>query len=111
MLPGSKSKTMEKPKSAVSMRSIVLAAKEQLSCDLQGEAAILNLQTGVYFGLDPVGAEIWRMIRQPRTLAELRDAIVERYDVDAGVCESDILALIQKMEAAGLLRVLDGTPA
>ena len=41
----------------ISDRSIVVAAKDQVSCDLAGEAAILNMKNGVYYGLDPVGAE------------------------------------------------------
>jgi hypothetical protein len=40
---------------AISERTIVVAAAVQVSCDLAGEAAILTLQSGVYFGLNAVG--------------------------------------------------------
>jgi hypothetical protein len=36
------------------MDSIVCAIADQVSCDLDGEAAILNLKSGTYYGLDPV---------------------------------------------------------
>ena len=32
-------------------------AKDQVSCDLGGEAALLHMNKGIYYGLDPVGAE------------------------------------------------------
>jgi hypothetical protein len=43
--------------------SIVVAAEHQVSCQVEDEAALLNLQTGVYYGLDPMGAYLWAQIR------------------------------------------------
>ena len=43
--------------------SVVVAAKEQISTQVDEEAALLNLKTGVYYGLDSMGAYIWQMLR------------------------------------------------
>ena len=75
----------------------VVASQEQVSCDLGGEAAILNLKNGIYYGLDPVGARVWNLIQQPRTLAELREILVAEYDVDAARVESDIRHLLTQL--------------
>jgi len=75
----------------------VVASQEQVSCDLGGEAAILNLKNGIYYGLDPVGARVWNLIQQPRTLAELREILVAEYDVDAARVESDIRGLLTQL--------------
>jgi Coenzyme PQQ synthesis protein D (PqqD) len=56
---------------AISDRSVVAAAKDQVSCDLAGEAAILNIKNGVYYCLDPVGARIWSLMQEPRAVAEI----------------------------------------
>jgi len=84
---------------------LVCAAPDQVSCELGGEAAILNLKTGAYFGLDPVGARIWSLISEPRTVAGIRDAIVEEYDVEPDRCERDLLALLEKLADAGLVDI------
>jgi hypothetical protein len=42
----------------ITVNSIVVVTKEQVSADLSGEAAILNLKSGIYYGLDTVGASI-----------------------------------------------------
>ena len=55
----------------IAEQSIVVASSSQVSCDLAGEAAILNLADGVYYGLDPVGASIWNMIQQPKSVREI----------------------------------------
>jgi hypothetical protein len=81
-----------------------VASPDQVSCDLGGEAAILNLKTGVYYGLDPVGARIWDLLRSPKTFAELRDAILAEYDVEPARCERDLQDLLDKLAAGQLIR-------
>ena len=85
----------------------MVASKEQISCDLEGEAAILNLKSGTYFGLDPVGATIWSLIVQPRRVVEIRNALVDQFDVEAERCSRDLLQLLGELNAHGLLQVLD----
>ncbi len=80
-----------------------VVSPDQVSCDLGGEAAILHLKTAIYYGLDPVGARVWDLLRTPKTLAELRDAILEEYDVEPARCESDLRDLLKKLAAAGLI--------
>ena len=85
--------------------SRVVAAKDQVSCDLAGEAAILNLKNGVYYGLDPVGARIWNLIQTPTTVGAIRDSMLAEYEVDAERCERDLMDLLQKLATEGLIEV------
>src|SRR6266852_9135515 len=97
--------------SVLTTASIVVVSKEQVSCDLSGEAAILNLKNGVYYGLDPVGARIWNLIQKPVTVSAVREAIVEEFDVGPEQCESDLMALLEKLNREGLIEVKDETAA
>jgi len=89
----------------LSVHSIVIATPEQVSCPLGEESAILNLKNTVYYGLNPVGARVWNLLQQPRTVGELRDVLLDEYEVDAGRCESDLLELLEKMRSEGLIEV------
>lgn len=89
----------------MNLESIIHASPNQVSCELEGEAAILNLKSGVYYGLDPVGAVVWKLIGQPRTVASIRDAMVEQFEVDAARCEGDLFVLLDKLAAEGLIEV------
>jgi len=91
--------------STISATSRVMVAKEQVSCDLAGEAAILNLQTGVYYGLDPVGARIWNLIQQPRTVSDVVQVLLKEYEVDSERCERDVFGLLQELASEGLIEV------
>ncbi len=92
--------------------SIISHAKDQVFADLAGEAAILNLTDGVYYGLDRVGASIWNMLERPRSVAEIRDGVMALYDVGAEECERDLMVLLNELAARGLVNVTqpDGTP-
>jgi len=91
--------------SAISLDSIVVAAAEQISCPLGEEAAILNMRNSVYYGLDPVGAHVWALLREPKRVFELRDALMAEYDVEGKRCEEDLLALLERMRSEGLVEV------
>jgi hypothetical protein len=93
--------------SMVSGHSSVVAAKDQVSSDLGKEVAILDLKAGVYYGLDDVGAQVWNLIQRPRTVNEIRDILLEKYDVERERCERDLLALLRRLAAEGLIEVKD----
>jgi len=93
----------------LSVHSIVIATPEQVSCPLGEESAILNLKNTVYYGLNPVGARVWNLLQQPRSVLELRDTLLDEYEVEAVRCESDLLALLEKMRSEGLIQVKDST--
>src|SRR3977135_2413642 len=93
--------------STISDRSIVVAIKDQVSCDLAGETAILNMKNGVYYGLDPLGARIWNLMQEPRAVSEIQDTIRGEYDVEPERCARDLFGLLEKLLAEGLIEVKD----
>jgi hypothetical protein len=97
--------------SAISVHSIVVATKDQVFCALGDEAAILNMKNSVYYGMNAVGASVWSLLQQPKRVRELRDAVMEEYDVDAEQCERDLLELLEKMRSEGLIEVRSAAAA
>ncbi len=91
----------------IDVRSVVVVTKDQVSADLSGEAAILNLKNGIYYGLDNVGARIWSLVQEPRAVSEIRDTIVQEYDVGPERCETDLIALLEELLSKGLIEVRD----
>jgi len=91
----------------VTVQSIVVAVKDQVSSDVGGEAVILHMQSGIYYGLDPVGARIWSLVQQPKRVADLREAVVDEFDVEPARCETDLIELLQKLLTEGLIELQD----
>ena len=94
-------------KRAISGHSIMVAAREQVYCNLDGEVVILNLKDGVYYGLNAVGARIWNLLQEPRTMHEVRDILAQEYEVETDRCEHDLLALLQELATEGLIEIKD----
>ncbi len=70
------------------------------------ETVILDLASGTYFGLDPVGARIWELLGEGRTLGEVCDQMLEEYEVTREELERDTLGLAQELSEQGLIAVV-----
>ena len=89
----------------ISRESVVKPASEQLSCDLAGEAVILNLQSGQYFGLNEIGSRVWSLIQEPRTIGDVFEILSQEYAVTPAQLEQDLFVLFKKMLLGGLIDV------
>ncbi|MCC5637194.1 lasso peptide biosynthesis PqqD family chaperone [Nostoc sp. CHAB 5844] len=83
----------------------VVASREQICSELQGEVVILDIKSGAYYGLNQVGASIWNFIQSPKTVKEIQETILAEYDVDAEVCKRDISALLEDLAAKELIEI------
>jgi len=86
--------------------AIVRQSQHQVSCNLDNEVAILELQAALYFGLNDVGAHIWQLLQEPRSVDGICDSVAEHYDVDPATCRTDVLRFLERMRDAGLIDVV-----
>lgn len=91
----------------LSPSSIVVASKDQVSCTLGAEAAILHLGSGVYYSLSPVGARAWALMQQPVVLQRLRDTLFAEYDVESDRLDRDLTDLLGRLASEGLIEIRD----
>jgi hypothetical protein len=64
---------------------------------IDGEAVIMNLERGSYYGLDQIGADIWQMILTGRTFDEIATTIAQHFGVERERVASDVNALAAQM--------------
>jgi len=70
--------------------------------ELEGESVLLNLETGMYYGLDEVGTRAWQLAAADGSLRAVRDALAEEYDAEPAVIEHDLLTLAEALIGKGL---------
>lgn len=85
--------------------SVIAAVGGQVSTTVDDEVVILNLDTGIYFGLNPVGAWVWAAIQTPTTVARIHEDLIAQFDVDAETGERDLLALLEQLAEASLIEI------
>lgn len=66
------------------------------------ETVILDLASGTYFGLDPVGARAWQLMSEDKSLHEVCDVLFDEYEVTWEQLEADILRLMHELSSKGL---------
>jgi hypothetical protein len=92
--------------------AVLVASTQQVSTELphrDGQhTVILGLRDGVYFELNDVGARIWQLLQQPRSLQAVLATLLDEYDVNPAQCEADLLALVENMLSRGLVEIRDG---
>ena len=92
----------------LSLKDSLAIRPEVVFRELGDEAVLLNLKTGTYFGLDPVGANIWRLIVQHGSLARVLKAMLEEYEVEPQTLERDLLELCGRLCVNDLGEVISG---
>ena len=91
--------------------SKVVASQNPVSANLAGEAVILDPDSGMYYGLNEVGARVWELIQEPKMVDEIRDALLAEYEVEPERCQQDLFALLQNLADKGLVEIDDGPDA
>lgn len=99
---------MSVPQSEIGLHSTIRAREDNIWCELGGEAVILNLKTGIYYGLNPVGASVWALLRKPLTVAEILSGITAEYEVSRDDVLRDVRKLLSQMAAEGIVEVSGG---
>jgi len=77
--------------------------------ELDGEAVLLNLDSGMYFGLDRIGTRIWQLVEQHGRIDPIVTTLVDEYDADATVLREDVARLLGALTEKGL--VIEGDDA
>jgi len=72
--------------------------------DLDDEAVLLNVDTGLYYGLDPVAADLWRLLLTGASQYELCQALVDKYDVESERAALDVAQFVDQLLAEELVR-------
>jgi hypothetical protein len=96
--------------SIITESSIVAVGEDTVSCALADGAAVLDLNSSTYFTLNEVGARVWNLIAQPKSVGEVRDALVALYEVAPDRCYGDLISLLERLADAGLIRTVRVAP-
>ncbi len=84
---------------------VVCTGPNQMSSPIGDDVAILGLDRGEYYGLNPTGARIWELLQKPIRVRDIHAAVVEEFEVDADTAREDLFALLGQLREAGLIVV------
>ena len=83
----------------------LVRAEEPESCDVDGEAVMLSINSGRYYGTNPVGTHIWKLLERPQTLDRLCTQLLKEFDVAPDLCRREVSAFLHDLKAEGLIAI------
>jgi coenzyme PQQ synthesis protein D (PqqD) len=81
----------------------VRVGKDVMFRELDGEAVLLNLESGKYYGLDAVGLRIWQFVQQTPLLRSVWQSMQDEFDAPADALHRDLLTFIDELSTEGLI--------
>jgi coenzyme PQQ synthesis protein D (PqqD) len=86
----------------ISLANTFVPSKDAVFRDLDGEAVILHLDSGTYFGLNAVGTRIWQLLERDGRLTAVLGDLRAEYEAAPDVLERDLLDLVSRLVDARL---------
>lgn len=79
-----------------------------LTRELDGELVLLDLTTDNYYGLDEIGTRMLQAVLAGDSIGSALAPLLDQYDVESDELEREVLELIRKLAAHGLVEVSAG---
>ena len=89
--------------SPIDLDRAVRVGEDTVFRELAGEAVLLQLEAGMYYGLDPVGTRLWQLLAERGKLRDVFEAAQQEFDVDADTLQHDLLELVATLAEKKLL--------
>ena len=79
------------------------------SCQLGEGAALLNLQSGLYFSMNAVASLVWDNLQEAKSADLLAVAVHNAFDVSQVQARSDVETLLEELLKLDLIEKSDGS--
>lgn len=69
----------------------------------QHDLVLFDVKARRYYTLDALAGMVWDLVQQPMTLREIRDAVMDCFDVEPETVARDVMNVLREMESNGLI--------
>jgi hypothetical protein len=92
---------------AISLDTRIVIPGDVFFQEVAGEAVILEVKSGKYFGLDEIGTRMWQLLSENGHLLPTYQILLNEYDVDPARLERDLIQLVHSFVEKNLMEIDD----
>jgi len=92
-------------KKELSLGTVLIRNEQIPSAVIDEEVALMSIETGKYYALNPVASDIWRILEKPSSVGELISSLTLEYDVDNETCTEQVIPFLEKLISEGLVLI------
>ena len=74
---------------------------------IDDEVVMMSIETGEYYGLNPVASRIWELLEKPHTFRRLVDLLMQEFDIDEPACQKDVTNFLNQLMDKKLVITVD----
>ena len=75
-----------------------------VAAELDDESVLLDVSSGLYYGLDEVGSRIWTLLNEALDLETIVSRLADEYEAAPDELRRDVVAFVDALAARGLVR-------
>jgi type I protein arginine methyltransferase len=88
------------PSSRTAMYTV---STEVLTQTVGDDLVLLDLKSSNYYYLNPVGVEVWSLLKEGRTADQIISTLLPSFEVEEAVLRADVNAVLRNLLSAGLI--------
>ena len=81
----------------IKQETIITKSEDLLEAPLDESLALMSIDSGKYYGLNPIGRDIWEKIAKPSTFEEIINYLQNRFEIDQKTCEEETLSFLLEL--------------
>lgn len=93
------------PDTPITLDATVTITPEVVFKELRGEAVLLDLASGVYFGLDETSTRLWQLLMSHGSLRRAFDSMLAEFDVEPERLQNDLIDFVAELTRRRLITV------
>lgn len=70
---------------------------------VDGEAVLLNTQSGIYYGMNKTASAVWNLLEVPKTVEEIVLELLKRFSVEHETLSRDIEEVVMSLGTKHLI--------
>lgn len=78
-----------------------------LASAIDDEVVMFDADAGKYYGLNSVAAAVWNQLEEPKTVNEICDQLIKKFDIEKEQCVSEVLGFLPDLKEKGLIDIVD----
>jgi hypothetical protein len=94
----------------ISLGETVTISPEVVFKELGGEGVLLDMASGIYFGLDETSTRLWLLLQMNGSLRRVFDEMIEEFEVDPDRLERDLLQFVADLTRRNLASLATNLP-
>jgi len=89
----------------IQLSSVVQRNQSIIHASVDDEIVMLDIDNGMYYGLDNIASRIWQMLETPNLVSDICLSMRSDFDVAEDQCQCDVLHFLNSLKHKNLISI------